>query len=155
MIKSFAEDPLSNKLYIGTNDGGIYEVDNSKNGAYLFKPIKTKNGNEPNHISHLTFYQGRLWFVEEDGGYGYIQNNLTRKFNEPGRTFRNIVCFKNSVWLGSKDDGILQLQLEDGQIKSKNGSIPQVNSPSVRTIFINFYSRTTNCGLEQKGDWTD
>lgn len=106
-------------MYIGTNDGGIYEVDNSKNGAYLFKPIKTKNGNEPNHISHLTFYQGRLWFVEEDGGYGYIQNNLTRKFNEPGRTFRNIVCFKNSVWLGSKDDGILQLQLEDGQIKSK------------------------------------
>jgi ligand-binding sensor domain-containing protein len=156
-IKSFAEDPLSNKLYIGTNDGGIYEVDNSKNGAYLFKPIKTKNGGEPKHISHLTFNQGKLWFVEEDGGYGYIQNNLTRKFNEPGRTFRTIVCVNNSIWLGSKDDGILKLTVQEGEIKNKKW----INTASKYSISSNniyqllYYNQQLWVGTERGLDRLD
>lgn len=121
-IKCFAQDPVSKRIYIGTNDAGIFWIDKSRDFPFQqsFKSLKVKNDFAPKDITALTVYRGNLWYVEDDGHYGFItKNNEVVDFYEEGRSFRNIVCEDNYIWLGSKDDGLLTLTLQGDSIVSK------------------------------------
>src|SRR5690606_19675364 len=120
-VKCFAQNTTNGMVYVGTSDAGIFTVSKNSNFPFevSFRPIKIKNGSGPVDIAALTFSENKLWYVEDNGHYGFIQNDELTDFYEDGRSFRNIVCENNVVWMGSKDDGILCLTLNNDTISTK------------------------------------
>jgi ligand-binding sensor domain-containing protein len=159
-IKCFAQDPVSGHIYIGTNDAGIFTLD--KRDAFplqqSFKSLKVTNGFAPIDITSLTFYQGNLWYAGDDGHYGYIQKNGELvDFYEEGRSFRNIVCEGDYVWMGSKDDGLLILMLDGDSIVSKEW-LTTNNSRFIKSNNIYqllYYNRQLWVGTERGLDRLD
>ncbi|NOQ74359.1 MAG: hypothetical protein GQ574_20285 [Crocinitomix sp.] len=129
-VKCFTEDPVTSKVYIGTSDGGIYYVKRGSgaNPVNSFKRIETEYGEVPNHITALHYINGRLWFANDNGKYGFIQNGQITLFNEANKSFRNIVVHNNTVWIGSKDNGIMRLEMIQDSIQNKEWMNSGTNS---------------------------
>ncbi len=120
-VKCFTENPSTGQVYIGTSDGGIFSVVRGRgaNPINSFKFVETENGKAPKHITALRYVNAQLWFANDNGKYGFIEDKQITIFNEPGKSFRNIVAKDNVYWIGSKDNGIMRLEMDEDSISTK------------------------------------
>ena len=117
-IKCFAENEKTKEIFISTINGGILRVKKSKEFPLnvRFNKYKIKKGTLPDRLSHLFFFQGNLWFVSGENEYGYIKNGEVILYNKQGVNFRNATTRDDRIWIGSTDNGILQLQFKNDSL---------------------------------------
>lgn len=118
-IRSFTHDQKGN-IYIGTSDDGLYFC--NKRGFpdnLSFQKLSPENPALPKSIAYIEYVNDRLWFASSEGSYGFIHDKKVITFNELGKSFRNLVVIDNTIWLGSKDNGILKVRIVDKQIDHK------------------------------------
>ncbi len=121
-VKCFTEDPSTGQVYLGTSDGGIYYVRRGQgpNPVHSFKLITIENLQVPNHITALHYKNDQLWFANDNGKFGFVEDKNLTVFYEAGKSFRNIVSHNKNIWIGSKDNGILRLEVDKDSILSKD-----------------------------------
>lgn len=119
-VKSFTEDEKRKRVYVGTSDNGIFYANKNRTPFQLtFSAVTLNNGAELKSVASILFHQDKLWFVSDDGSYGYIKDDKLIGFQENNKSFRNIVIRDSVVWVGSKDDGILTFTLRNDSIVNK------------------------------------
>lgn len=113
-IRCFAQDPATNSVYIGTGGGGVMAV--AKTWEFPlnqnFRKLYPENGSFPDRVNSLDFINGQLWFTSSGGTYGYYRNKKLATSKTNRSSLRNCVGTYNKRWLGSTDNGILELSLE-------------------------------------------
>ncbi|UKN03190.1 histidine kinase [Paracrocinitomix mangrovi] len=142
-IKTFAQDPLDKTMYIGTSGGGVYML--KKNYEFplnqKFLKVRPENGDFPMRINSLNFIKNQMWFTGDDGSYGYFRKGKLLVSQENGSVFRNCVGDYNKRWLGSSDNGVLELSLEGDSlgtrkwINTENG----LRSNNIYQLVLNGY----------------
>ena len=133
-VRSLTHDADNNRVYVGTSDNGIFRTNKTGFPENLrFEQLKTKNNQLPASISFVHYDSERLWFASNNGQYGYVKNDdYLYLQNETGKSFRNLIVTDQVVWLGSKDDGILRVEFEDGEMINKEW-ISTTTSPFMRS----------------------
>ena len=119
-IKCFAQDPNSGRVYIGTSDGGVFYATKGKGAPdqVRFRALKVDGGDVPRNVPDLYWDSNRLWYVG-DNGFGFVKKGKLYHFKEEGKSFRNVTAHGNSIWLGSKDNGVYHITLEADTISNK------------------------------------
>lgn len=117
-VKCFAQGEGRNgKMYVGTYGAGIVMVDKPYdfplNAGFL------KVDGVPDRISDLKVSESAIWFTSPSGEFGFFKKDQLRIFQEESNVFRNIVVEGSHVWMGSADNGVLQLELSNDSILSK------------------------------------
>lgn len=117
-IKCFAENEKTKEIFISTINGGILRVKKNKDFPLnvRFNKYKITKGELPDRLSYIFFFQGNLWFVSTESEYGFIKNGEVISFNKSGVNFRNAAVRNDQIWIGSTDNGILQLQVDKDSI---------------------------------------
>jgi len=121
-IKCFAENEKTKEIFISTINGGILRVKKGKDFPQnvRFNKYKITKGKLPDRLSYIFFFQNNLWFVSTENEYGFIKNGEVIFFNKPDVNFRNAAVRNDMIWMGSTDNGILQLQVnKDSVINEK------------------------------------
>ena len=120
-IKCFTQDKSTGEIFIGTINGGIMRV--KKNSQFpenvRFSRLKIEKGKLPNRIAFIFIFENNLWFTSSDNEYGYIKNGEVFSFTEGEVSFRNACQKENTIWLGSSENGILQLTMDRDSIKKE------------------------------------
>lgn len=120
-VRCFAEDPNTGTVYIGTGGGGVisllrtYEFPINQS----FRKIRPENGNFPDRINSLDFIGGQMWYTSADGSYGYFKNKKLLQLKTQKSSFRNCVGYQNKRWLGSTDNGILEITLKKDSVQKE------------------------------------
>ena len=112
-IKCFVQDK-SNQLYIGSSDGGIVKVAKGRSfpETVSFSRLKVKKGNIPSRIAALLCEDDALWFTTDQSDFGFVRNGEVHNFNREEGNFRNVVGENGTYWLGTSDNGVLQLKIQ-------------------------------------------
>ncbi|MCB9225457.1 MAG: histidine kinase [Crocinitomicaceae bacterium] len=117
-IKCITQDPSTKTIYIGTGGGGLCKV--NKDWQFpiqvSFKKVKPSNVDLPDRFSSLDYINKQLWFTSSEKYFGYYQNNKALIMTSGTATYRNCQGVYNKRWLGSADDGILEITMEGDSI---------------------------------------
>lgn len=119
-IKAFAQNEVNGEIYIATVNGGIMRV-NKEKGFPLnarFARMKIKAGQLPDRVNHLFMYNKKLWFLGDENKFGFIENGSVHVSTVSNVNFRNAVTFEDRIWIGTYDNGILQLTLQGDSVLS-------------------------------------
>lgn len=119
-IKGFAQDNNTGEIYIATINGGIMRTKKNKDFPQnvRFSRLKTR-GELPDRIAFIFMFNNTLWYTGSDNEYGYIKNGEINNFKEGEVSFRNASHQDNKIWLGTAENGILQLTLIGDSINKK------------------------------------
>lgn len=120
-VRCFAQDGKNGPIYIGTGGGGVMKVQKTWEFplSIEFKNVRPKNIDFPARINSLDFIEGQLWFTSSENNYGYYSSDKLKLLASES-SFRNCVGQYNKRWLGSADNGILQLTLEGDSIADQD-----------------------------------
>jgi ligand-binding sensor domain-containing protein len=120
-VKCIVQDPISKEVFIGTGGGGLCKI--AKDWQFpivaTFNKVKPSNAPLPDRISSLSFINGQLWFTSSEKKYGYLKNNKLVSLSSGSATLRNCQGLYNKRWLGSADEGILEISMEGDSIGSE------------------------------------
>ncbi|MBD3638974.1 MAG: histidine kinase [Crocinitomicaceae bacterium] len=121
-IKCFAEDSRTGTMYIGTGGGGVMSLNRTWEFPLnqRFKSVRPGNRLFPARINSLDFIEGQLWFTSPDGTFGYYRSGIMVFDVHESASFRNCVGTYNKRWLGSTDNGILEVTLEGDSLSSNS-----------------------------------
>ncbi|MBI3133557.1 MAG: histidine kinase [Bacteroidetes bacterium] len=120
-IKGFAQNETTGEIYIATVNGGIMRVNKEKGfppGVY-FSKLKITSGKLPDRISHLFMFNDKLWFLGDENSYGFISKGHVHTTSLSNVNLRNAVVYNDHIWIGSFDNGILQLTMDGDSVKSQ------------------------------------
>jgi ligand-binding sensor domain-containing protein len=120
-IKCFAENKETGEIFISTVNGGILRVTKSKTIPLTlsFSKIKISEGKYADRISCMFFFNDKLWFIGEDNSFGFIDGkNVVTKYKEDV-SFRNAAYSENVIWIGTTDNGILQLKMKGDSVENE------------------------------------
>ncbi len=150
-IRAFAQKDKNSPVYIGTGGGGLMAVEKTWEFPVKlnFKRIRPENREAPERISSLNFCEDQLWFTSSSGEFGYLKNNRIFSQNRGNNVFRNSTGSNQMIWLGSSDNGVLQIEMDDDSIKSENW-ISVENGLSSNNIYqLNFHDNLLWLGSEK------
>jgi len=117
-IKGFAQAPgRSKEVYIATYGAGILKT--TKGFDFPINATFKKVSGVPERISSLQYHKGKFWFTSPSGDFGYLENDDPVVFQQGQNVFRNLVLNDDFVWLGSADNGVLKMRIEEGEILSE------------------------------------
>lgn len=154
-IKAFAQKDKNSPVYIATGGGGLMSV--AKDWEFpvkvKFKKVKPSNREFPDRVSSLNFFEDQLWFTSPNGDYGFLKRNTLTAYNKSDVVFRNSAGLNNKIWLGSSDNGVLQIAMNKDSIISESW-ISTENGLSSNNIYQLTYSNQmlwvgTEKGLDQ------
>ena len=122
VIRAISRDKNGN-LWLGSSGKGLTMVtpDQSKFRSFVFDP-KEPNSIVSNRIMSLMADAGNLWIGYQDEGLSVYQDNgKFRHFSQsstPPLSVNTIWCFlkdsRNHIWLGTRDNGLIQFDLNEG-----------------------------------------
>ncbi|MBK9191815.1 MAG: hypothetical protein IPM77_10040 [Crocinitomicaceae bacterium] len=120
-IKSITENKKTGEVFISTVNGGILRVIKSKTFPLTLSisKLKISEGKYPERIAAMFFYNEKLWFIGEDNSYGFINGKKVEIMHKEQVSFRNAALSENSIWIGTTDNGILQLTMNGDSIISE------------------------------------
>ena len=121
-VKCFAQSGGRNgKMYIGTSGAGIFEFKGGRDFPLnaSFARLKSTGDQIPERINSMDFIQNELWFTGDGNQYGYYFNNKVVAYTETNSSFRNCAGTGNIRWLGSTDNGVLRIEVENDSIIDK------------------------------------
>jgi ligand-binding sensor domain-containing protein len=120
-IKAFAPSSNKGETVIATINGGILKVIKNPDFPFSarFSRMKITEGKLPERINFLFNRNGELWFLGDETKYGFINNGVVKQYEIKDVNLRNAVTNGNKIWLGSYDNGILELTLKDDSIQSQ------------------------------------
>ena len=114
-IKSFAQHPLTHKLFVATS-GGIHELTIQNKFPIKIKFKKLSHQKIPNRVSQICFDEKGVLYFSSDHGVGRLVLNEGHvkeiKLFESNSNFRNVVVKSTILFAGSTDKGVLKIDLE-------------------------------------------
>lgn len=116
-IKTFCQNKKTKKLFVGTADNGVFEVDYGTNFPYSvsFSTPKFQTGSLPKNISYLSSFEDRNYFTSATGEFGWFVNDELIVHFRKDKSFRNVVPSKEFLWMGTRDNGILRFSLNTAE----------------------------------------
>ena len=118
-VRSFTEDNRGN-IYIGTRDNGIYRVNKGVDFPLTasFRKMRFNGVDIPDKITHVHWANGKLWFANPSGVFGFIGEDQAIVQGAKSGTLRNILTKDNHVWIGTADEGVLHYVLRNDSLIS-------------------------------------
>jgi len=115
-IKSFAQNPKTNQIFVATL-GGIHELKIQNKLPIQIKFKKVNHQKIPNRVSQICFDENGMLYFSSDKGVGQVvlkKGKVKRvKLFDTKSNFRNVVVKSNILFSGSTDKGVLKVDLEN------------------------------------------
>lgn len=106
-------------IYVASYDNGMAKINKGINYPNVISVSKVKCDDIeiPDRLSSIEFIGEKLWFTSPDGSFGWIDEKRNGWLeNYPDLSFRNVTGNGNKIWLGTQDEGILELTFENDSL---------------------------------------
>ena len=107
-------------IYIGTRDNRIYRVNKGVDFPLTasFRKMRFNGVDIPDKITHVHWANGKLWFANPSGVFGFIGEDQAIVQGAKSGTLRNILTKDNHIWIGTADEGVLHYVLRNDSLIS-------------------------------------
>ncbi len=157
VARAIAVDQSEN-IWIGTSGKGLTKYNPNENTATVFSTEEKNAYTLPsNRIMSLYADGNDMWVGFQNAGLSFIDSNAVVSYDSssiPALSAKTIWCFHKDTagrfWLGSRENGIIQFDRQQGVISQFTIGNSQIGSNNIRSI-IQGPGETLFIGTEDKG----